>query len=95
MLFYVPDSWIFDASTFVCLALRKVEKYLGLEKLYVLGTNCGKHVSYSNQHFRYLECMMFWTTCLMLLSDREVKLGCQCKVYEAHSLEMQTLISVV
>jgi hypothetical protein len=24
----------------VCLALRKVEKYLGLEKLYVLGTNC-------------------------------------------------------
>lgn len=27
----------------VCVALRKVEKHLGLEKLYVLGTNCGKH----------------------------------------------------
>jgi coenzyme F420-reducing hydrogenase beta subunit len=39
---------------FVSLALRKVEKYLGLEKLYVLGTNCGKHISYSNQRFHYL-----------------------------------------
>ena len=27
---------------FYVAALRNVEKYLGLEKLYILGTNCGK-----------------------------------------------------
>ena len=42
-------------------ALRSVEKYLGLEKLYVLGTNCGNFRCFSqtsrSSHFLLLSCM--------------------------------------
>jgi hypothetical protein len=34
---------VIQISTFWTTALRSVEKYLGLEKLYVLGTNCGNN----------------------------------------------------
>lgn len=32
-------------SDLLTAALRSVEKYLGLDKLYVLGTNCGNQLS--------------------------------------------------
>jgi hypothetical protein len=61
---------VIQLCTFWTTALRSVEKYLGLEKLYVLGTNCGNYwwISKSVDLEFFVAWKIYWSFFLTLLN---------------------------